>query len=364
MKRSILYILFFYLCVLGMQESGSLYIDYEFFNADTVPFFLCFMVTSWLIKKTGTFNGVNSFDISWIDVLCKLSILISVVIIILTLPYQGRDAKLEAVSANIILYYLSFVNTAFIIIILSSMYQPYQKEYTEKTASLIIFAILFAIFMSYSRSLAFFLVISFFTSEIKINLSKKKIFLFIAPFLVMVLIMPLLQGRTDDYIFAMVRTFQNLYFYNAFPFYLGETILRISEQFQGLSLGYPGYIVTKLFGFPLDSNVFFDQKMLYDFVILGTSLIYGDINANVMYPTWAIVSIDFGNMAFLVYLLTTLIIIALLYNKLTIIGCWLYFRFYILGFMVSPVILRDTMFEFAIVILLQFFFYKKRFVFN
>lgn len=312
----------------------------------------------------GLSNFSISFDISWIGGVCKLSIMISIFIILLTLPQGSRDEKLEAISGNIVIYYLSFINTAFIIIILSSMFQPYQKKYDDKTLTLIVLAVLFSVFMSYSRSLAFFLVISVLLSGIEISFSKRKLALFIAPFLFLILVMPLFQGRTDDYGFAMVRTLQNLYFYNAFPFYLGESLLYEPEKFHGLSLGYPGYIVSKFFGTPLDSNAFFDQRVLYDFVNLGTSASYGDINANVMYPTWAVVSVDFGVWAFLAYAFTTLIIMILLYNKFTIIGCWLYFRFYVLGFMVSPFILRDTVFEFLIVVLLQFLFYKKRFIFR
>lgn len=347
-----------------MKHSGKLYIDYDFFNVDTLPFFVSFIITAWLVKRTSSINKVRSFDVSWIDLVCKLSIIISIVIIILTIRHQGRDAKLEAISANIILYYLSFINTAIIMIVLSSMFQPYNKEYSGKTTNLILFAVLLAIFMSFSRSLAFFLVVSILISGVKLKLSKKKIAIFISPLILMILMMPLLQGRTDDYMFAMLRTVQNVYFYNAFPFYLGESLLGLPEQYDGLSLGYPGFLIAKSLGLTLDSNAFFDNKVLYDFVKLGTSLTYGDINANVMYPTWAVVSVDFGYISFIVYALVTLTIMALLYNKLTIIGCWLYFRFYILGFMVSPVLLRDTMFELAIVVFLQFFIYRKRFYFR
>ncbi|MFM5243868.1 hypothetical protein [Aeromonas rivipollensis] len=362
MIRAICYVFFFYLCVFGMQSVSNLNIEYMFFNANTLPFFFCFCVTSWLIEKNKYIKINKRFELTWVDGLCKLSIAISIFIILATLTKQGRDAKLESISENIVLYYLSFINTAIIMIVLSSMFQPYNKIYGIKTTNLIMLTVVFAVFMSYSRSLAFFLLISCVLSGARLDITLRRLSIFILPVLLVVLMMPILQGRTEDYGFAMLRTIQNVYFYNAFPFYLGEELINSSAHYQGISFGYIGFLLSNILGVPLDSNYFFNEKILYEFIQLGTSLTYGDINANVMYPVWATTAVDFGNLSILFYVTVSIIILTLYYLNLTIMASWIFFRFYVLGFMVSPFLLRDTMFELSVALIVQFFIYGKNFI--
>lgn len=360
MLRSLLYILFFFISFKIVVATSYIYESVSFFSENTVPFYISFLLTNFVIHKyVPSKVKLSNFEFSWIAPLCNVSIFISLIIIILTLQVSGRDAKLEAISSNLILYYLSFLNTAIIIIVLSSFFQPYKKTLDSKTTKLIFFMVSLAILISYSRSLAFFLIISILVSGVHTSINLKKLILLGLPILTLVLLMPLLQGRTEDGVFAIIRTLQNVFYYNAFPFFLGEHLIERSDIYSGLSLGYGGYLFSNTFNLTLDSNAFFDNKVLYDFIKLGESLLYGDVNANVMYPLWAIVSIDYGPMSFLYYLTLSLTIIALMLCRLTVIASWIYFRCYILGFMVSPFLLRDTIFELVLVLLIQFFLYGK-----
>lgn len=342
-----------------MEINSSLDNVNAYFNENTSPFYLFLIVTPVFLLKAK--NDEQYLDIYYyiIQSLCKFSIILSLLIFFSSQGVSGRDETLEAISGNIYVYYLSFINTAIIIIVMASFFSPKVIFFDKKTANLIIIMVAVSTLMSFSRSIAFFFLTAYMLSGVKFKINLNKISFLLIPSVALVLVMPVLQGRTDDINFAIIRTFQNLIFYNSFPFYLGQDLLSKAQIHNGISFGLPGYLLSKIFGFSLASNSFFDNKMLYDFVNLGQSTIYGEINANVTYPTWAVIAVDYGEFSFLIYFLVTSLVAILRLNNFFILSGWLYYRFYILGMMVAPMILRDTIFEFAFVLMVEIYLFRR-----
>lgn len=342
-----------------MELNSSLDNVSSYFNENTFPFYLFFIITPIFLLKIKSDGQYLDLYSSLIQKLCKVSVILSFLIFLSSQGVSGRDETLEAISGNIYVYYLSFINTAIIMIVIASFFSPKVLSIDKKTSNLIIIMVAVSTLMSFSRSIAFFFLTAYLLSGIKFDINLKKIFFLLIPSVALVLVMPVLQGRTDDVNFAIIRTFQNLIFYNSYPFYLGQDLLSKSEIYYGISFGLPGYLISKLFGLGLMSNSFFDNKMMYDFVNLGQSALYGEINANVTYPTWAVVAVDYGEFSFLIYLLVTLLVAFLSFKNLFILASWIYYRFYLVGLMVAPMILRDALFEFVFVLMIELYLFSR-----
>lgn len=355
--RALLFLIALGVSVLIINSYSNLFYPVTLNFSYLWPQALCLLIGYYLISRGCTIKHLSD-DLLWCIPVSKISIIISLVILVMTVGITGRDAKLEYISSTTLLYYLSLINSAILMMLLSAFMQPIYKELTKKTLSFIVIAILFFAFTNLSRTIAFYFVIALCLSKIKIDISKWKVFLWGVILITAMALMPILQGRTDSIAGAIERSILNIVFYIAYSFGLGGYLIH-SDGISGISWGYLGYILSKTVNEPLQSNFFFDQKILYEFVRLGTSNIYGSLNANVMYPFWATLYYDFGDFSFIGYLFLLIIMCFSYIKKLYLIFAWIYFRFIVLGFLISPVLLRDSVIEMIIVLLFQFMLLRK-----
>ncbi|EOG1934489.1 hypothetical protein ACQFZT_003578 [Providencia stuartii] len=313
----------------------------------------------YLIQKRKKYDNKSNSNLQWCIPLAKFSLIISFVILVLTFNISGRDEKLHEISSNLLLYYLSITGSGIIMVIISALLQPTTINLSKRTFFYIISSILFFSLTNLSRTLAFYFLIAILIAKIHLDMPKRKIISLSLVLVICMIVMPILQGRTDNIYGAVERSILNIIFYISYSFYLGDHLIN-QGGLSGISWGYFGYLFTKLINEPLDSNIFFDQKLLYEFVNIGTSDLYGSLNANVMYPLWATVYYDYGNYSFIFYIVLFLFIIFTYKFNLTLLFSWLYFRFVVIGFLVSPLLLRDMIIETIIVFIVQFYIIHKK----
>lgn len=291
-------------------------------------------------------------NLQWCIPVAKVSILLSFMILIVTIPVSGRDAKLEVISSNNLLYYINLINSGILMVLLCSLMQPVKIAISKKTFIYILCALVFFSLTNLSRTMVFYFAIAMFLSNVKLSITKRQLVLLCGGLVLLMGLMPILQGRTDNVEGAIGRSILNIIFYLSYSFGLGDYLIN-NIHVEGISTGYFGYALSKMVGEPLGSNIFFDNKMLYDFVNLGVSDIYGSLNANVMYPLWSTVYIDFGVYSFIPYLITILFMLLLLKVRFLLLFSWFLFRFCALGFLISPVLLRDVVIELFVVLAFQ-----------
>ncbi|QMI38182.1 O79 family O-antigen polymerase [Escherichia fergusonii] len=356
--RVFLYVLILYLSVWITNEYSILSFPIEFNFLYLLPqILLLSFVYAFITRAKKKSHQVDILE--WVIPITKLSIVLSLIVLIITLPANGRDAKLEIISNNIVLYYLNMFNSSMLIVILSSMFQPCRSVVNKKVFFYIIFAIIAFSLTNLSRSMAFYFIIAICMSGLKFDIEKKKIISWGMVLIVVMILMPIFQGRTDNVEGALARSILNIVFYVSYSFGLGEYLIK-ETHLSGISWGYFGYVLSKILNEPLTSNIFFDNKYLYEFIQLGKSDIYGLLNANVMYPLWATVYADFGMFSFIPYLFTFFIIVTSYFMRAYILFSWLFFRFAILGFLVSPVLFRDVVFEIVVVLAFEIFIRKNK----
>lgn len=298
-------------------------------------------------------------DLQWCIPVAKASIILSLMILVVTIPVSGRDAKLEVISSNIILYYINLINSGTLMVLLCSFMQPVKIAVSKKTFIYILCSLVFFSMTNLSRTMVFYFAIAMFLSNVKLAITKRQLVFLCGGLILLMGLMPILQGRTDNVEGAIARSVLNIIFYLSYSFGLGGYLIN-NVNIEGISTGYFGYALSKMVGEPLGSNIFFDNKMLYDFVNLGVSDIYGSLNANVMYPLWSTVYIDFGAYSFIPYLITLLVMMICLYARLLLLFGWFLFRFFALGFLISPVLLRDVVIELLVVLAFQIFIIIKK----
>ncbi|AVY98476.1 hypothetical protein DAI21_12840 [Lelliottia sp. WB101] len=312
------------------------------------------LILGYLIMIRQRRKTVYFDNLQWCIPVAKGSIALSLILLIVTFPVSGRDAKLEIISSSNILYYINLINSGTLMVLLCSLMQPIKIALSKKTFIYILCALVFFSMTNLSRTMVFYFAIAMFLSNVKINISKKQVVLLCGGVILLMVLMPILQGRTDNVEGAIGRSILNIIFYLSYSFGLGGYLIS-NINLEGISIGYFGYALSKIVGDPLNSNAFFDNKMLYDFVNLGVSDIYGSLNANVMYPLWSTVYIDFGSYSFIPYFITMLFMVVLLNARLLLLFSWFLFRFCALGFLISPVLLRDVVIELFVVMVFQVF---------
>lgn len=357
--RAIAFILLLYAAVLITNQYSVLTSKIDFNLLYIWPQIVA-LVISYLIMNNQRHNTIYIDDLQWCIPVAKASIALSMVILLVTLPVSGRDAKLEVISSNNLLYYINLINSGILMVLLCSLIQPIKIVLSKKTFIYILCALVFFSMTNLSRTMAFYFAIALFLSKIKIAITKRQFFLLCGGMILFMGLMPILQGRTDNVEGAIGRSILNIIFYLSYSFGLGDYLIN-NTNVEGISTGYFGYALSKMVGEPLSSNIFFDNKMLYDFVNLGMSDIYGSLNANVMYPLWSTVYIDFGVYSFIPYIITLLFIIILLHARLSLLFSWFLFRFFALGFLISPILLRDVVIELIVVVVFQILIVKKKF---
>lgn len=357
--RAIAFILLLYAAVLITNQYSVLTSKIDFNLLYIWPQIVA-LVISYLIMNNQRHNAIYIDDLQWCIPVAKASIALSMVILLVTLPVSGRDAKLEVISSNNLLYYINLINSGILMVLLCSLIQPIKIVLSKKTFIYILCALVFFSMTNLSRTMAFYFAIALFLSKIKIAITKRQFFLLCGGMILFMGLMPILQGRTDNVEGAIGRSILNIIFYLSYSFGLGDYLIN-NTNVEGISTGYFGYALSKMVGEPLSSNIFFDNKMLYDFVNLGMSDIYGSLNANVMYPLWSTVYIDFGVYSFIPYIITLLFMIILLHARLSLLFSWFLFRFFALGFLISPILLRDVVIELIVVVVFQILIVKKKF---
>lgn len=357
--RAIAFILLLYAAVLITNQYSVLTSKIDFNLLYIWPQIVA-LVISYLIMNNQRHNTIYIDDLQWCISVAKASIALSMVILLVTLPVSGRDAKLEVISSNNLLYYINLINSGILMVLLCSLIQPIKIVLSKKTFIYILCALVFFSMTNLSRTMAFYFAIALFLSKIKIAITKRQFFLLCGGMILFMGLMPILQGRTDNVEGAIGRSILNIIFYLSYSFGLGDYLIN-NTNVEGISTGYFGYALSKMVGEPLSSNIFFDNKMLYDFVNLGMSDIYGSLNANVMYPLWSTVYIDFGVYSFIPYIITLLFMIILLHARLSLLFSWFLFRFFALGFLISPILLRDVVIELIVVVVFQILIVKKKF---
>ncbi|KZP67940.1 hypothetical protein ACQ7NX_02220 [Enterobacter cloacae subsp. dissolvens] len=317
------------------------------------------LIIGYLIMNSQRRKTIYIDELQWCIPVAKVSIALSFMILLVTLPVPGRDAKLEVISSNNLLYYINLINSGILMVLLCSLMQPIKVALSKKTFIYILCALVFFSMTNLSRTMVFYFAIAMFLSKVKLTITKRQLFLLFGGLILFMGLMPILQGRTDNVEGAIGRSILNIIFYLSYSFGLGDYLIN-NMNVEGISTGYFGYALSKMVGEPLSSNIFFDNKMLYDFVSLGVSDIYGSLNANVMYPLWSTVYIDFGVYSFIPYLITLLLMIILLYARLLLLFSWFLFRFFALGFLISPVLLRDVVIELIVVVVFQILIVMKK----
>ncbi|AXU94489.1 hypothetical protein CI789_04095 [Erwinia persicina] len=357
--RIMLFLLILFLMVLFFNSVSVLYYPVSFELLYVLPHIVSLFIVAYSFYSEKKKNKLLFDDSEWCISLCKLSLLISCSVIAATLGIAGRNERLDFISSNNLLYYSTLLNSSILMVVISTLFECINKNLSKKAIIYLIAAIVFFSFTNFSRSVAFFFVIAVLVSKVRINVPLKKVLIVGLPLAIIMLAMPVLQGRTTNIFEAFNRSILNIIFYTSYSFGLGTYLIN-KTGFDGLSFGYIGYVISRFFNEALPSNSFFDSKYIYDFVNLGSSNIYGDLKANVMYPFWATTYYDFGILSFLPYLFLSAVIMFFNSRKWYILSSWLYFRFLILGFFISPILLRDVIFEILIVFLLQFGLRKRK----
>lgn len=357
--RIMLFLLVLFMMVLFFNSVSVLYYPVSFELLYLLPHVMSLFIVAYLFYAEKKKNKSSFDDSEWSVSLCKFSLLISSMVIVATLGVSGRNERLDFISSNGLLYYATLLNSSILMVVISSFFECINKSLSKKAIIYVIAAVVFFSFTNFSRSVAFFFIIAILVSKVRVNVPIKKMVMVGLPLAIIMLAMPVLQGRTTNIFEAFNRSVLNIIFYTSYSFGLGTYLIN-KTGFDGLSFGYIGYVVSRFFNEALPSNSFFDSKYIYDFVNLGSSDIYGDLKANVMYPFWATTYYDFGILSLFPYLFLILVIIFCNSRRWYVISSWLYFRFLILGFFVSPILLRDVVFEVLIILLLQFGLRKRK----
>lgn len=352
--RAIVFILLLYVAVL-ITNQFSILTGIINFNLTYVWPQIFVLIAGYMIMHKQRNKTLSIDNLQWCVPVAKASIALSFMILVVTLPASGRDAKLAAISSSNLLYYITLINSGTLMVLLCSLLQPVKIVLAKKTFIYILLALVFFSLTNLSRTMVFYFAIALFLSNIKLDVTKKQLSALFLGLILLMALMPIFQGRTDNIEGAIGRSILNIIFYLSYSFGLGEYLIS-NVNVEGISTGYFGYALSKMVGEPLNSNIFFDNKMLYDFINLGVSDIYGSLNANVMYPLWSTVYVDFGDYSFIPYFLTLLFMYVLLSMRLLLLFSWFLFRFCALGFLISPILLRDVVIELIVVLSFQMFF--------
>jgi hypothetical protein len=252
--RAIAFILLLYAAVLITNQYSVLTSKIDFNLLYIWPQIVA-LVISYLIMNNQRHNTIYIDDLQWCIPVAKASIALSMVILLVTLPVSGRDAKLEVISSNNLLYYINLINSGILMVLLCSLIQPIKIVLSKKNFHLYFMRTCLFFNDKFIKNDGFLFCNCFILVKIKIAITKRQFFLLCGGMILFMGLMPILQGRTDNVEGAIGRSILNIIFYLSYSFGLGDYLIN-NTNVEGISTGYFGYALSKMVGEPLSSNIF------------------------------------------------------------------------------------------------------------